>query len=95
MYFLTDSLGYYVYIETSGKKNKTAQVVSSRQSSTADRCLTFWYHMFGTHINTLNVYQDKTVIWSRTKNQGNVWKKGTVTLKGGASPYEVRSILYF
>ena len=83
-----------MYIETSGRRNQNAQVVSSRQSVTTDRCLTFWYHMFGTHINTLNVYQDKTVIWSRSQNQGNIWKKGTVTLKGQATPYEVSNWLH-
>ena len=48
--------GYYLYIETSGAAaNKTARLTSSVVTSSDTRCLTFWYHMYGAHINTLTV----------------------------------------
>lgn len=65
------------------------QLLSSKQSVTGDRCMTFWYHMFGNHIDTLNVYQDSDRIWSRSNNQANIWRKATITLKGKTTPYEV------
>lgn len=41
------------------------------------QCVTFWYHMFGQDIGTLNVYvrsggKDQKV-WSKTGNQGDKW----------------------
>lgn len=79
-----------MFLESSGKsKGDKAQLVSSKQQSLSDRCLRFYYHMFGGHINTLNVYQDSKVIWSRSANRGNVWIQGMVTLKSSPAPYEV------
>lgn len=78
-------------MESSGRQqDDKTQLVSSPQSVTGDRCMTFYYHMFGGHINTLNVYADTRLIWSRSTNQGNVWRKGSVTVAGSTLPYEVR-----
>lgn len=57
-------------------------------------CLTFWYHMFGAHVNTLNVYVqtasgNKIMVWSTSKTQGNVWRKGQRTITS-VIPYKVR-----
>lgn len=65
------------------------QLVSSMQSVSNDRCMSFYYHMLGTHVNTLNVYNNSTLIWTRSNNQANIWWKGSVTLKGSTKPYEV------
>lgn len=47
-------------------------------------CLTFWYHMFGAHIDTLNLYllqgSSSTLIWTRSNTQGNVWRQAQRTI---------------
>ena len=48
-----------MYIETSypRRPNDTAGLVSPViQKSGAYACVIFWYHMFGPHVNLLNVY---------------------------------------
>jgi len=48
-----------MYIETSypRKPNDTAGLVSPAiQKSGSSACVLFWYHMFGPHVNALNVY---------------------------------------
>ena len=50
--------GYYMYLEASqGNINDTARLVklTTKTSATA-LCLSFWTHMYGDHIGTLNVY---------------------------------------
>lgn len=65
--------GHYMFIETSSPRrpNDTARLISQTVTPTSGACLRFWYHMYGTHINTLNVYtksggQLGTPVWSHT-----------------------------
>ena len=56
-------------------------------------CLRFWYHMFGAHVNTLNVYKQtpngaRTLIWTRSGTQGNIWKQGLQNINSSQA-YEV------
>ena len=88
-------VGYYIFLESSSMNaGDRTQLVSSRQTPSKDRCMTFYYHMFGAHVNTLNIYRDTTLIWSRSTNQGNVWRKGQVTLRSSSawSSYEVSNL---
>lgn len=83
-----------MYLPSKGNSlGKKAQLVSSRQYAVVGfkRCLNFQYHMFGPlrSANTLNVYLDQKLIWTRSTNQGNRWKEGFVTLEGPQKPYEV------
>ena len=64
-----------------------SQVYSSSTSS--QHCLQFYYHMYGSDIGTLNVYQVSsgyTVTnttspkWSMSYDVGSGWKKAEVTL---------------
>jgi len=51
--------GYYVYMETSSPRHEGERAVLStgiQVNKGQPQCLTFWYHMFGAHVNTLNVY---------------------------------------
>lgn len=50
--------GYYMYLEAStGNINDTARLVKKTTPTQASTlCLTFWSHMYGDHIGTLNVY---------------------------------------
>lgn len=57
--YLLSGNGWYMYIETSypRKPNDTAGLVSpSIQKPGSSACVLFWYHMFGPHVNALNVY---------------------------------------
>ena len=93
---LLDILGYYVYIETSAPRHAGDKAVLSTgilQPAANGVCLTFWYHMFGAHVETLNVYSEttggnRTMIWSNSKTQGNVWKQATRTITS-LYPYKV------
>ena len=62
------------------------------------RCLTFWYHMFGAHVETLNLYVEqgssRTLLWTRSNTQGNIWRKGQRTLVS-TQPYKVSPVSCF
>lgn len=80
--------GYYVYIEASAPRrpNDTAQLISPAVSASSNpRCLTFWYFMYGAHVNSLNIYISVganlgSPIWTRKGTQGNRWNQAQVTL---------------
>ena len=78
-----------MYIETSSPRvqGDNARLVSDVILSTAGtsgRCLTFWYHMYGYHTGTLNVFiqtgNHLTNVWQRNGTQGNNWLQGKTTL---------------
>ncbi|XP_070565018.1 MAM and LDL-receptor class A domain-containing protein 1-like isoform X2 [Ptychodera flava] len=80
--------GYFMYIENtfSGDPGDKARLISPALEMVADmpQCLTYWYHMHGAHIHTLNVYLGDSslgdVLWTRQGTQGNAWLKGQLTL---------------
>lgn len=80
--------GYYVYIEASAPRrpNDTAQLISPAVSASSNpRCLTFWYFMYGAHVNSLNIYISVganlgSPVWTRKGTQGNRWNQAQVTL---------------
>lgn len=72
-----------MYAEASGVRTGTkAQLVSP--IITKARCATFYYHMFGSQIGQLNVYERvnnvDTRVFSLTGNQGEQWYKQTIFL---------------
>ncbi|XP_035827621.1 MAM and LDL-receptor class A domain-containing protein 1-like [Aplysia californica] len=84
--------GHYIFIESSSprKQNDTARLISPTysQSSSNQHCLSFYYHMYGVDIGTLNVYQVKSGAsnnlgsprWSFSYDIGRGWRKAEVTL---------------
>nr|XP_006821081.1 PREDICTED: apical endosomal glycoprotein-like [Saccoglossus kowalevskii] len=81
--------GWFVYIDNtlSGERGEKARFISPDVDFMADqpKCLIFWYHMHGAHIERLNVYLGVTndlgeVLWTRRGTQGNEWKKAQITL---------------
>ncbi|XP_066292880.1 MAM and LDL-receptor class A domain-containing protein 1-like, partial [Branchiostoma lanceolatum] len=80
--------GYYMYIEASSPQQPgdVARLISP-SLSTNTRCLEFWYHMYGSSIGELRVYQTPTdnpqlgtPIWSLAGDQGNVWDQARLDL---------------
>jgi hypothetical protein len=80
---------YYVYTEASSPNypNKTAILESPCFDlvATSDAQLTFWYHMYGSAMGTLNVEVSEncvtwTNVWSLFGNQGNAWYEANVDL---------------
>ena len=43
-------------------------------------CLTFYYHMYGVSIDTLNVYNGYTKVFSNSGNRGNEWFQAQINL---------------
>ncbi|GCC21508.1 hypothetical protein chiPu_0019980 [Chiloscyllium punctatum] len=60
----TSGGGYYIYIEgNEGNEGDKAQLVSALCDKEGDRCLRFWYHMYGVARSmALNVYQLEILI---------------------------------
>ena len=81
---------------TAGEK---ARLLSRTFPSTSGRCLTFWYHMYGSGMGELNVYvkptkgAPMTKVWSLNGDKGDEWKMAQVTLISSASDYQVRLLL--
>jgi hypothetical protein len=81
--------GSYVYVETSNLSGsgQTATLVSKVFQRTSGRCMTFYYHMYGSKMGTLNVYVLKlntnfiTKVFTRSGNQGKQWHRARVTIR--------------
>ena len=70
-----------MYIEASSwsnGNNAKLQLAVPRSKSTS--CLTFFYHMYGSSMGTLNVFNGNAKIFTKSGNQGYYWKKVTRTL---------------
>ena len=73
---------------TSNQEN-TARLYSPLTNNTSgDKCLHFYYNMFGSENNTLNVYlsllaqlSPETLIWSNSADNGNKWFRAMSNLK--------------
>ncbi|XP_033753484.1 MAM and LDL-receptor class A domain-containing protein 1-like [Pecten maximus] len=88
--------GHFAYIESSApqRQNDRAIIKSPLYSGSNNRCLRFWYHMYGQSIGSLNVYTQingsfPRQIWTRNGNQGNMWRRGTVTLPANHHSYSI------
>ncbi|XP_043916261.1 MAM domain-containing glycosylphosphatidylinositol anchor protein 1 [Protopterus annectens] len=87
--------GYYMYIEASkprvnGERARLISPVyniSSKPGSRSYYCVSFYYHMYGKHIGSLNVLVRgrgkrtmDTQVWTLSKNQGNRWKQANIPI---------------
>ena len=98
--------GYYIYIETSRKRaNMTARIISGSLGSLGSGhsygpiCVSFWYHMYGAHVNVLNLYQQEAdmrgaPLWTKQGNQGNKWIQAQVDVRGRSGDQVCHSITY-
>jgi hypothetical protein len=47
--------------------------------------------MYGSDMGTLNVLVDGNSVWTRTGDQGNIWKKADITIRMTTN-YKVKSL---
>ena len=73
-----------MYIETSSPRRYGDRAKLDFSVSRSDigklSCLKFYYHMYGADINTLNVYNGNSKIFTKRGNQGNRWLMAKLTL---------------
>lgn len=66
---MNNANGYYIYLETTASRpNQTARLLSPVISAAAavgsGQCLTFWYFMYGAHVNRLSVRYVRFTLWN-------------------------------
>ena len=90
------SSGFYMYTEASRQlSGDKARLVSPLYSKTSARCLSFWYHMYGTGMGTLRVYLKVNgalqlkPLWAESGNKGDVWRVARTTMKSPLYNYQV------
>ncbi|XP_033124021.1 MAM and LDL-receptor class A domain-containing protein 1-like isoform X2 [Anneissia japonica] len=83
------SQGFYMYIETSNPRNynETARIWTPSYPATNGTCVEWFYHMYGTTVNILNVYIVNTAgtvgipAWTESNDQGNIWRLGQIPVE--------------
>uniref|UniRef100_A0A8C7WS60 Neuropilin n=1 Tax=Oryzias sinensis TaxID=183150 RepID=A0A8C7WS60_9TELE len=89
----------FIYTLATGlQETEVARLVSPTVTSPdADLCMSFWYHMFGSHIGKLHIKQRKQtedgpadiLLWAVSGHQGNRWREGRVFVPRNNNPYQV------
>ena len=75
------STGYYVYIETSSPRVPYDRaILKFKGVNRKTVCFSFFYHMYGFHVKTLNLYNGGSKIWNMKGDQGDMWKRAEVTI---------------
>lgn len=80
-----------MYIESSSPRRRgdAARLWTPNFNPKRGQCVSFWYHMFGRTMGTLNIYAaDMTTtnpvigspIWTLSGNQGNAWMQEYISL---------------
>ncbi|XP_071948819.1 MAM and LDL-receptor class A domain-containing protein 1-like [Antedon mediterranea] len=73
---------YYAYIETSITEGESARLRSPLLPPGQRVSLSFYYHMYGPIIGTLNVYRTSNLgdelLWTRSGNQGDSWRNAVI-----------------
>jgi len=83
-------LGHYLFIEASTGEGDAlrrpgfkARLISPL-IRVPEVCLTFYYHMLGSHIGSLNVYKrsgkKEIRLWKRNEDLGDMWHKADVDI---------------
>ncbi|KAK2172569.1 hypothetical protein NP493_941g00005 [Ridgeia piscesae] len=81
-----NNFGHYMYVEaTRTQRNPKALLTSPHFRGMDDQCVEFFYHMYGRHIGTLNVFSyvddaELSPLWRAYGNQGNVWSTARMTI---------------
>ncbi|MFT7812312.1 MAM and LDL-receptor class A domain-containing protein 2-like isoform X1 [Arapaima gigas] len=77
--------GYYLMISALGTKDdETANISIPMMLQSTDVCLSFWYHMWGSSICSLELLVEtnelQTVVWKRSGTQAAEWLNAQVTI---------------
>ncbi|XP_071130569.1 uncharacterized protein [Mytilus edulis] len=85
--------GHYIYLEGKEIQNGVKSNLTNITINFVDAvCLTFWYHMYGVGMGTLNVYMESKNItkrrWSKSGNQKNLWKFANLDISN-SEPYRI------
>ena len=68
-----------MYIETSYHGlGDNAKLNSPKLQFGGSTCLTFFYHMYGSTIGTLNVIINGNNVFTASGNKGNIWLRAAV-----------------
>ena len=78
--------GFYMYYETSGTPAPVIDITSDSIdiSGLATPTLSFYNHMYGATIGTLDIYVNGTLEWTMSGDQGNQWNWAQVDLSSYA-----------
>ena len=82
--------GFYMFIETSSPRKKGDNAILLSRQQNGVKCLSFWYHMYGPHVDklmitTLSNSKKGTPLWLKSGTQGNRWLNSNVTINGNKS----------
>ncbi|XP_015775857.1 PREDICTED: MAM and LDL-receptor class A domain-containing protein 2-like isoform X3 [Acropora digitifera] len=78
----SSELGYYMYIEASSPRREgdNAKLVLSLPGNGKLGCLSFYYHMYGENMGTLNVFIGNMKVFTESGDHGNTWIKADRTI---------------
>ncbi|XP_015762664.1 PREDICTED: uncharacterized protein LOC107341715 isoform X3 [Acropora digitifera] len=81
----TSESGYYMYIEASTPRleGDNAKLVLSLPGNGEPGCLSFYYHMYGKNMGTLNVFIGNRTVFTESGDHGNIWIKADRTIVFG------------
>lgn len=86
---ISSTLGKYAFIEASAPRRPGDKAILKIYGSGEDRCLSFAFHMSGTSVGSLSVYQQElgkgvspAQLWIRSGNQGKRWQEAEVNIEG-------------
>lgn len=79
LYMFCLFVGKYTYMYMYGENARLEFSVPSSDIGKLS-CLKFYYHMYGATINTLNVYNRNTTIFTKSGNQANEWLMANFTM---------------
>ena len=86
-----------MYTEASSPRQPgdTARLAFPVFRSTNPFCLSFYYHMYGSSMGTLNIYVNGLLVWHLSGDQGNQWKKAVIPVNRTYVNYhQVKQVLH-
>ena len=88
-----------MYIETSSPRTAgdNAKLLLSVSGNGELSCLKFYYHMYGDTMGTLTVYSGNNIIFHRSGDQGDYWRKEetNIYLNKTVSVLRIKHPFYF